>query len=199
MKKILLIMILLCVNIFGADTLESYSKDGFGVATFQDFTNDSYLMNYSFVGYGITDKISPYVSSFSIQDKDLTISDNILSVGIFSNIINHNTLKLDLLMEYNEVKQAMVGFELNLDFNIFGFYSRMKQLDIFDSLDIQNVIGGYVTFGRFQFLCEISNFTDLYDFGLNILIHDNVEIISHIGTDNTRSFIVGGTGLFIFF
>jgi len=200
MKKILLLLLVFSINLFAADTTEPYPYKMMDYEFFLDLSNakqERFLPNYV-IGYGLTEKISPYFSASTFHDHELANNDYCFNFGVFSNVIELGIFQFDLYTDYmfhhTKEYELLWGSELNIDMKNFGIYSRIEQIN-FEKLDIQNIIGVYVTlFEKYQILLETVNFKEEFDFGVNIAINDNIELITHITTNKDLNAFKGGIG-----
>lgn len=201
MKKIFVFLLLSVQSlIFAADTTEPYPYKMMDYEFFLDFSDakqERFLPNYV-IGYGLTEKISPYFSASTFHNHKLDNNDYCFNFGIFTNIIELGIFQFDIYTDYmfhhTKEYELLFGSELNIDIKNFGIYSRIEQIN-FEKLDIHNIIGVYVIlFEKYQILLEAVDFKEEFDFGVNIGLNDNIELITHISTNKDFDAFTGGIG-----
>jgi len=204
MKKIFVFLLfLLQLLIFAADTTEPYPYKMMDYEFFLDFSDakqERYLLNYV-LGYGLTEKISPYFSASTFHNHKLDNNDYSFNFGVFANIIELGIFQFDIYTDYmfhhTKEYELLIGSELNIDIKNFGIYSRIEQIN-FEKLDIHHIIGVYVTlFEKYQILLEAVDFKEEFDFGVNIAVNDNVELVTHFSTNKNFDAFNGGIGTII--
>lgn len=199
MKKLILILTLITVNIFTLDTIETFDL-GFTDFEYYNRTSDLTKNNKTFtneihIGAGITPVFSSHIS-LSSEKTDNYLPVTSYSFGFILTVLNTKNTDIDFYGELDSSYNTLIGLELNYDLEdelkYLGFYLR-PEIEFNNDYKIYKLLLGtyYSLNTSIQLLAEFDVYkidsqnleTGNIAFGINYTLYDSIELINEFSID----------------